>query len=339
MNPEVSIIIPVHNAAPYLRACLESVLAQTFGDFEVLCVDDASTDESGKILYEYANSDERFTVMRGVFGGPSGTRNAALAVARGDYVAFLDADDWWDKALLEKTLARAKDADADMVVFDYWLYYQETGTMGTYRDQDLFARLDGSVVNVATCPELAGFVGIWDRLFRRDVLVPHGFMEGFLYEDAIYCTEAVLKARKVAFMADHLYYYRRNVTASITFTEDASRKHEEDFLVAQAYIQDCLREAGVSVDAWRSYARYFAEYAYMHQREVSPYRRFKSFFSIVHEMAALPKGQYPALFYVCGKDSNEAREIYLSLVRKDKPYSAWMEARCLNAAGKVLGRR
>lgn len=339
MKPQVSIVIPVHNAASYLRTCLNSVMSQTFSDYEVICVDDASVDESYAILEEYAQSDERFRVISGEFNGPSATRNAALAMAQGDYIAFLDADDWWDRQLLEKTVGRAQECDADMVVFDYWLYYQETGTVGTYRDEDLFARMNGSVTNIGQCPELAGFVGIWDRLFRRDALVAHGFMDGLLYEDAVYCIEAVLKAKRVAFMSDRLYYYRRNVQASITYDEDASRKHEEDFLTAQGYIQECLRDAGVSREAWACYARYFAEYAYMHQREVSPYGRFKSFFAMVHQMAAVPQGQYLPLFEVCGKDSNPVREIYLYLVRNDKPYRAWVEARGLNVAGKMLKRR
>lgn len=336
MAPQVSIIIPVHNAERYLEQCLDSVLAQTFGDFEVLCVDDASTDGSLALLRDYENKDDRFTIIEGAFNGPSATRNAALNIAQGAYIAFLDADDWWDASLLETVIQRAEEANAQLVVFDYWLY-REGEPRSTYRDQALFNRLDGQVVNLATCPELAGFVGIWDRLFRRDVLVPHGFMEGLLYEDAVYCIESLLKADRVAIMANHLYWYRRNVQASITYTEDASRKHEEDFLIAQSYIQDCLTAANVSTAAWESYARYFAEYAYMHQREVTPYKRFKAFFNEVRKQACKPS--HPQLFELAKNDPNPWRRAYLASVQANTPKVAWTESKALNQIGTILGRR
>ena len=333
----VSIVIPVHNVAQYLRQCLDSVLVQSFKNFECLCVNDASDDSSLAVLREYGERDQRIVVIDGVFGGPSATRNAALAVAQGDYIAFLDADDWWEQDMLEKVVTRAIEAQADMVIFDYWLAYEGGNGLDTYRDQNMFARLDGEVVNMSSCPELAGFVGIWDRLFRRDALVPHGFMVDRLYEDAIYSAEATVAAHRVAIMADHLYYYRRNVEHSITYDEDASRKHEEDFLIAQSYIQDVYRNEGISTEAWTEYARYFAEYAYMHQREVRPKERFFEFFGIVRDMACPSDG--PQLFELWHDDPHRWRNAYIGFVRNNQPELAWAEAKALNAAGRVLGRR
>ena len=97
--PFFSIIVPVYNVAPYLRACLDSVLAQTFGDWECLCVDDGSTDGSGEIIDEYAKKDARFRVIHQRNGGVSAARNRALDVACGAFVCFADGDDiaysWW----------------------------------------------------------------------------------------------------------------------------------------------------------------------------------------------------------------------------------------------------
>ena len=333
----VSIVIPVHNAAQYLRQCLDSVLVQSFKNFECLCVNDASDDLSLAILCEYEEKDDRIMVIDGVFGGPSATRNAALAATHGDYIAFLDADDWWEQDMLEKVVARAIKTQADMVIFDYWLAYEGGERLDTYRDQEMFARLDGKVVDMGSCPELAGFVGIWDRLFRRDALVSHGFMIDRLYEDAIYSVEATVAAQRIAIMADHLYYYRRNVEHSITYDEDASRKHEEDFLIAQSYIQDVYRKEGISTEAWTEYARYFAEYAYMHQREVRPRERFFAFFDVVREMACPDDG--PQLFELWHDDPHRWRNAYMGFVRNNQPALAWAEAKLLNAAGRILGRR
>lgn len=337
MSDFVSIVIPVHNAAPYLRQCLDSVRAQSFENYECLCVNDASEDESLAILREYEALDDRFKVIDGCFGGPSATRNVALAEVRGDYIAFLDGDDWWADNMLELVVGRAIENRADMVVFDYWLAYDGGARLDTYRDQEMFARLDGQVVNIDTCPELAGFVGVWDRLLRRDALVPHGFFEGRLYEDAMYSVEATVRAKRVVFVADHLYYYRRNVERSITYDEDASHKHEEDFLIAQGYIQEVYQRVGISLDAWREYARYFAEYAYMHQREVQPKSRFYSFFEIVREMACSDEGVW--LFDLWRNDPHRWRNAYIDFVRRNRPDLAWIEARALNGAGRILGRR
>ena len=93
MKPFFSIIIPVYNVAPYLHECLDSVLAQTFTDWEAICVDDGSTDGSGAILDEYAAKDRRFKIIHQENAGVSAARNVALALAHGEYVAFVDADD------------------------------------------------------------------------------------------------------------------------------------------------------------------------------------------------------------------------------------------------------
>lgn len=100
-SPQFSTIIPVYNVAPYLRECLDSVLAQTFTDWEAICVDDGSTDESGAILDEYAAKDGRFKVIHQTNAGVSVARNVALDIARGSWVTFLDADDRLDSWRLE----------------------------------------------------------------------------------------------------------------------------------------------------------------------------------------------------------------------------------------------
>ena len=128
MNPFFSIIIPVYNVAPYLRECLDSVLAQTFADWEALCVDDGSTDGSGAILNEYAVRDRRFRVIHQPNGGVSAARNAALDVARGEWVCFLDADDKIESHWLEDIALGAKDhPEADWIRTSYrdWIEGRE----------------------------------------------------------------------------------------------------------------------------------------------------------------------------------------------------------------------
>ena len=113
-----SVIIPVYNVEPYLRICLDSVLAQTFTDWEAICVDDGSTDGSGAILDEYAALDSRFRVIHQSNAGVSAARNAALDVATGEMVMFLDADDVWSSQCLETVAGvSARFNDAEMIRF------------------------------------------------------------------------------------------------------------------------------------------------------------------------------------------------------------------------------
>ena len=113
--PYFSIVIPVYNVAPYLRECLDSALAQTFSDWEAICVDDGSTDGSGEILDEYAAKDGRFKVIHQKNAGVSAARNFGIDAAVGEYVTFLDGDDAYDRSWLEGFWVLIKDTGAELV--------------------------------------------------------------------------------------------------------------------------------------------------------------------------------------------------------------------------------
>lgn len=116
MRAEISIIIPVYNVENYLRQCLDSILNQTFQDFEIICVDDGSTDKSLEILEEYKKKDDRFVILRQNHLGAGAARNLGLKSAKGKYVQFLDSDDYFEKDMLEELYKRAIKYNSDMVV-------------------------------------------------------------------------------------------------------------------------------------------------------------------------------------------------------------------------------
>src|SRR5690606_27364966 len=117
--PKVSVIIPVYNAEKYLRECLDSVLAQTFTDFEVLLINDGSTDASGKICDEYAEKDSRIKVFHKENGGVSSARNLGLDNAKGEWISFVDSDDTIEQETLATLANEVKDLDIDGVIFGY----------------------------------------------------------------------------------------------------------------------------------------------------------------------------------------------------------------------------
>ncbi|MDE6245397.1 MAG: glycosyltransferase [Treponemataceae bacterium] len=114
-SPKISVIVPVYNVEKYLRRCLDSIRAQTFTDFECICVDDGSPDGSGKILDEYAESDGRFRVIHQENAGVSAARNAGLDIARGEWIAFVDSDDWIEPKTYEVAYKTAIEKSADLV--------------------------------------------------------------------------------------------------------------------------------------------------------------------------------------------------------------------------------
>ena len=126
---KVSIIMPVYNAEKYLREAIESVLRQTYTDFELLLIDDKSTDNSKQICREYAKTDRRIVLLENnsESHGPGATRNVGLNYATGEYVYFMDADDWADKSLLECSVNHIQETKADIVQFGV-IYERNNGT-------------------------------------------------------------------------------------------------------------------------------------------------------------------------------------------------------------------
>ena len=115
-EPKVSVIIPVYNVEEYLRECLDSVVNQTLKEIEIICVDDGSTDSSLDILKEYAEKDNRITVMKQANLHAGVARNAGLSVAKGEYLSFLDSDDFFEKDMLEKMFLKVSSNLSDVIV-------------------------------------------------------------------------------------------------------------------------------------------------------------------------------------------------------------------------------
>ena len=173
-TPKVSIIIPVYNAEKAVRRCVDSVLDQEYTDFELLLMDDGSKDGSPAILDEYAEKDERVRVVHKENSGVSATRNMALDMARGDWVQFLDADDWITKDATKLFVRTAEENDADMVIADFYRVVGEN----TSRKGDIWTS------RVITREEYGSFMMknpadyyygvLWNKLFRRDILEEYG---------------------------------------------------------------------------------------------------------------------------------------------------------------------
>ena len=212
--PQISVIVPVYNVEPYLHCCVDSILGQTFRDFELILVDDGSPDNCGAICDEYAAKDSRVKVIHQENGGVSRARNAALEVAKGAYITFCDSDDYYAATWLEDLYAGI--GDADVAVAQYSRVSDEGSTgrtsnheCGVYEIRNADDRIQYTVQNV-----FGGKHGweVWTRLFRAEI-IRHNHIRfcescGNFAEDLGFVLEYMLYAEKVVSLPATGYCYR-----------------------------------------------------------------------------------------------------------------------------------
>lgn len=202
--------MPVYNAEKYLREAIESVLNQTYTDFELLLINDRSSDNSKEICKEYAEKDKRIILLENNTEnhGPGPTRNMGLDNATGDFIYFMDADDWIDKSLLEICVDRIEETKADIVQFGIVCQQDDDSEPLVYyrKDKDLFTKED--IKN--------NFFEFWNEnrpaltlhLFRREKVNAIRFENVISGEDVSYVTDALANAEIIAYIHKALYYYR-----------------------------------------------------------------------------------------------------------------------------------
>ena len=201
----ISIIIPVYNVAPFITGCLTSIQHQTVPDFEVICINDGSTDDSGRLLDEFAAQDPRFHVIHQENKGQAAARNAGLNQVKGDFILFVDSDDYIHPQTLELLLRAQHETNADVVGGGI------TKTTTLYNDCS-FSEITDCPYQVFDEP-LAAYMNRRDvmtsvfRLYRRDVLSNIRFVEGIYFEDVPFTTMVMASIRRLAQVTLPLYYY------------------------------------------------------------------------------------------------------------------------------------
>ncbi len=205
-----SIIIPVYNVDKYIQACLDSVLGQTFSDWEAICVDDGSTDGSAAILKENAAKDERIKVINQSNAGTATARNSGIHAALGDYVFFLDSDDWLEPDSLQ--ILANKLCGEDILCFSGKRYFESTGT---YHQADILVEkvyemgMDYYNENALLRRDFA-FVCVVLRVYNRSFLMRNGlfFDDDITFEDNLWVPKTLYYAKNVTVIPDVLYIYR-----------------------------------------------------------------------------------------------------------------------------------
>lgn len=222
-----SIVIPVYNVEPYLRCCLDSVLNQSFQDWETICVNDGSTDGSAVLLDEYAAKDSRLRIVNQPNSGLSSARNTGLRESKGEIVLFLDSDDWMEPEALQ-TLAHQMEGE-DMLCFSGRRFFEETGVFGvadTLQEKAYETGMAYYNENALSHRDFA-FVSVVLRAYRRAFLAENDlrFKEGIYHEDNLFTPMACFYAKRVKVLDVCLYNYRVR-SHSIMMTNNAKRSRD-----------------------------------------------------------------------------------------------------------------
>ena len=222
--PKISIIVPVYNVEKYLRKCVDSILNQTFKDFELILVDDGSIDTSGKICDEYNLKDNRIKVIHKENGGLSSARNAGLDIAQGEYIGFVDSDDWIELDMYEELYKICKENDTDVGIVG--INYGGASEKKKSKKIEIYSNkliLDDLVYNKGkeiTWPA-------WNKLWLKKVIGESRFKEGRIYEDGLFLYSLSFKIKKVAKIDYEAYNYRMD---NESITRSKISKKQVDFL-------------------------------------------------------------------------------------------------------------
>lgn len=215
--PKISVIVPVYNVEKYLRQCIDSVLLQSYVDFELLLINDGSKDSSGKICDEYAARDSRVRVLHKENGGVSSARNLGLDNAQGEWIMFLDADDFWaDNNILKKLIDVAERDNLDIVRGEYFSLIENTGAT-EYRDFFNKVGLVGEVLNTSEfiLNAVNGEFFLYLCLVGKEKIGNLRFQVGQVFlEDMRFLVQLLSKELNCGYISDAFYAYRKLSTSA-----------------------------------------------------------------------------------------------------------------------------
>lgn len=234
MKPKISIIVPIYNVENYLARCLDSLLTQDYEDFEVIAINDGSTDNSLTILQEYAKKDPRIYIINKENNGVSSARNDGLSMAKGEFIGFVDPDDWIDSQMYKDMLKIAEEDQIDIVMCSYIREF------GTHSKEKIFAfpersnyfndevhkkilrRLVGPLNEEVANPELLDAWGtVWSKVYRAEIVKNNNIQfvdlsEIGSNEDTLFNIHACYYAKSFVFLNRAYYHYWRANSTSIT---------------------------------------------------------------------------------------------------------------------------
>ncbi len=222
-RPCLSVIVPVYNAEPYIRKCIASVLNQTFADFELVLIDDGSPDQCGKICDEYAEQDVRVKVIHKRNGGVSDARNIGVDNAKGDYISFVDPDDWIEPVMFRETVDFCRQNGTDIVCFEVceikhgreYVHYRFNSDC-VFTARDATEKILNDIIDNSPC----------NKMYRKEVWKDIRFPVGRRFEDVATIYKTFNQASKIGYIKKYYYNYVKHKGSAIDLSFDAQRRYE-----------------------------------------------------------------------------------------------------------------
>jgi len=244
--PKISVIVPVYNTGKYLKRCIESIISQTFEDIEIICINDGSSDNSLDILNNFALKDNRIRVISRENRGIAFTRNEGLDNSNGEYISFIDSDDFVPSDFLEKLYNQAVKNDADIAVCGITRINAKgkTLTLLKFNGEQTAINFKDKLI-LCDIPD-NGY--LWNKIYRRKNLTVR-FENGRVFEDILFLPQAIFDANKIVSVPDVSYNYYRHAG---TIINSPTQKSSADKDYAQAKMKEFFLDQGIDIAELKS---------------------------------------------------------------------------------------
>lgn len=326
-NSRISVIVPIYKVEPYLQKCLDSIVGQTYRNLEIILVDDGSPDNCGAICDEYAAKDQRIKVIHQANGGVSAARNAGLAAATGNWIGWVDGDDWAEADMYGYLLENARKYGADVAV---------CGRVERYANRDVFWGWDTLqvwnqeqvIAQLLEDQALRNY--LCDKLWKRELFDGIRFPEGQIFEDIIVTCQLFLKANTFIGLPEAKYNYRQrsdSIVKSQSFAQQisyvqAARQQMETLRKAWPQYEDQMAAQCVAaaIGLWMTY-------------DTAPKEERIKYRQDIRQIAVFVKKYQKAVLQY--RKLGLAGRLILRLI----PYDAWWSFRLAGCIGKLYQRR
>lgn len=259
----ISVIVPVYNAELYLHQCLNSISNQSYRNLEIICIDDGSSDASGHIVDQFAISDSRFVVKHQVNGGESKARNEGLKIASGDYIAFVDCDDWLEPDMYRILLEMAEYDNLDVAACSWTADYDnfsERIINGKNISDSVFSAAE-ALRYLYERDSYRGFAYMWNKLYSRELLQQaNGTLLKFADDlviggDVLYLGQVMLNAKRIRYTDSAFYHYRQHEKSGC---HTKNLVHLKDWLLAYERLLAIFQGSGVEKETIKYVKRFMA---------------------------------------------------------------------------------
>lgn len=337
MEPLISIVIPVYNAEKYVGQCLDSLISQTYRRLEIICVDDGSTDSSREIIHEYEKKDARICLVTQEHSNAGAARNKGLKIAGGEFIAFLDSDDFFETAMMEKMVEKAISAQADCVICRNIFYDNK---WGLYNDMGLVRFRNARIPdwNAFSKDDISDCIfqltaSAWDKLYRMSFIRKNGllFQEQNTNNDVLFVYKSYILAERMAICDEVAVTYRTNNAQSL---QGGMGRSWQCIFSAVDALKEWLQKKKVLEQVERSFVNYAASVLTSYMERLTEWEWYTAFFEHlknegIRKFKLLPREEsfyydsdnYKKLEYISGHDCFEYlfyEKNYLAAVNRER---------------------